>query len=279
MQRAEGADVVAMTPAELSERFPFMDFSDVEIGTFGRSGEGWFDAWSLLSLVRGAARREQVAYVSDTVTGFEVTGGAITGVRLASGGALSCDCCVIAAGAVSGRLVAELGIDLPVSPRKRTVFNFRSPLSGAEFPMLFDSSGAWVRPEGDGFIGGIQPPESEDGDATDDYEPHRHLLEETLWPLLAHRVPAMEQLRLGRAWAGHYEVNAMDHNGVIGPHDELRNLIFATGFSGHGLMHAPAVGRGVAELIVDGRYATLDLSSLGWERIRARRPLVESVVY
>ena len=59
----------------------------------------------------------------------------------------------------------------------------------------------------------------------------------------------MAELRLQRAWAGHYEVNTLDHNGVVGAHDELGNLIFATGFSGHGVMHAPAVGRAVAELI------------------------------
>ncbi|MCU0856453.1 MAG: FAD-dependent oxidoreductase, partial [Rhodobacteraceae bacterium] len=73
---------------------------------------------------------------------------------------------------------------------------------------------------------------------------------------LASRITAMERLRLDRAWAGHYEVNALDHNGVVGPHDAIPNLVLCTGFSGHGVMHAPAAGRGVAEHIVHGRYTS-----------------------
>jgi FAD-dependent oxidoreductase domain-containing protein 1 len=67
--------------------------------------------------------------------------------------------------------------------------------------------------------------------------------------------------------------------GIVGRHDEIENLIFATGFSGHGVMHAPATGRGVAELITTGAYETLDLSPLGFERIRTGSPLHETVVY
>lgn len=89
----------------------------------------------------------------------------------------------------------------------------------------------------------------------------------------------MEQLRLERSWAGHYEVNDLDHNGIVGPHDEIGNLVFSTGFSGHGVMHAPAAGRGVAEVIVHGGYASLDLSPLGYGRIRSGSPLPESIVY
>lgn len=104
-------------------------------------------------------------------------------------------------------------------------------------------------------------------------------MESLFWPLLAKRIPAMEELRLQRAWAGHYEVNTLDHNGVVGPHDALGNLIFATGFSGHGVMHAPAVGRGVAELITTGAFRSIDMSPLGWARIRSATPLFESIVY
>lgn len=145
--------------------------------------------------------------------------------------------------------------------------------------MLFDTSGAWIRPEGEGFICGIAPPEEDDPDAAGNFEPDHDLLETTLWPALAHRVPALEQLRVERAWAGHYEVNALDHNGIVGPHDQIPNLVFATGFSGHGVMHSPAAGRAVAELITSGTYQTLDLSPLGFSRIRAGKPLAETVVY
>lgn len=213
------------------------------------------------------------------MTQLQTSDSRLTAAGLSNGESLPCDVCIVAAGAASGRLVAPLGIDLPVVPKKRTVFMFKAPFHLDDFPMLFDSSGLWMRPEGDGYIGGIQPPAELDTDADGDFEPHHSLFEETVWPLLAWRIPAMEDLRPGRAWAGHYEVNTLDHNGVVGPHDELPNLIFATGFSGHGVMHAPSVGRAVAELLTCGAYRTIDLSPLGWERIRSATPLAESIVY
>jgi len=279
MQRTHGADIQLLGPDELRARFPGMRVDDIGVGTFGARHEGWFDAWSLLQLVRRAARRWGVCYVQAAVTGFDTSDAKVTGVRLSDGQRIGCDVCVLAAGAWSGRLVAPLGIALPVVPKKRTVFSFKTPYRRPNFPMLFDTSGLWVRPEGEGYIGGIQPDAAHDADADGDFEPQHDLLEETYWPLLATRIPAMEQLRLQRAWAGHYEVNTLDHNGVVGPHDELPNLIFATGFSGHGVMHAPAVGRGVAELIVHGGYRSIDLGPLGWARIRTGTPMPETIVY
>jgi len=66
-----------------------------------------------------------------------------------------------------------------------------------------------------------------------------------------------------------------DHNAIIGPAGDLRNFYLANGFSGHGLQQSPAVGRGIAELIVHGGYRSLDLSDLGFERVIANRPLLE----
>ena len=279
MQRAEGAEILALDPDQLLARFPWLNVDDVGLGTFGARNEGWFDAWSLLSLVRSRVRSRGGEYITAEVQSFFLSSGRVGGVQLSNGQTLGSDCCVTAAGALSGRLMRNLGIALPVSPRKRTVFAVKAPLSDCAFPMLFDTTGAWIRPEGAGFICGVAPPADSDPDAEGDYEPQHELFEETVWPALAHRIPALEQLRLERSWAGHYEINALDHNGVIGPHDEIENLIFATGFSGHGVMHTPAAGRGVAELILRGRYETLDLSELGYGRIRAGAPLHEMVVY
>jgi glycine/D-amino acid oxidase-like deaminating enzyme len=279
MQKAEDAEILALDPQQLVARFPWLNVEDLGLSTFGARNEGWFDAWSMLSLIRNRVRSRGGVYVTAEAQSFVLHGERIAGVRLSNGEALAADWCVTAAGAWSGRLMQELEIVLPVSARKRTVFAVKAPLSDPAFPMLFDTTGAWIRPEGTGFICGIAPDAAGDPDAHDDYEPQHELFEETVWPALAHRIPALQQLRIEREWAGHYEVNALDHNGVIGPHDRVFNLIFATGFSGHGVMHSPATGRGVAEWILNGRYETLDLSELGFARIRAAAPMHELFVY
>lgn len=102
--------------------------------------------------------------------------------------------------------------------------------------------------------------------------------QEQIWPRLARRVPAFESLRVRGSWAGYYDYNTFDQNGVLGPHPRLENLFLAAGFSGHGLQHAPAAGRAVAELVIKGQYETLDLRRLGWDRLVDGEPLKEGGV-
>ena len=104
------------------------------------------------------------------------------------------------------------------------------------------------------------------------------LFEEWIWPRLAERVPAFDALRVTSSWAGYYEMNTFDHNGLVGAVAPYRNLFTACGFSGHGLQQAPAVGRGLAELIATGQYLTLDLSPLRVDRVAEGRPLREANV-
>ncbi len=102
--------------------------------------------------------------------------------------------------------------------------------------------------------------------------------EETVWPTLAHRVPAFEAIKLVRAWAGHYAYNTLDQNAILGPHPGFANFYFANGFSGHGLQHSPAVGRGLSELIAFGEYRSLDLSRFGYARVAANAPIREKAI-
>ncbi len=68
-------------------------------------------------------------------------------------------------------------------------------------------------------------------------------------------------------------MSTFDQNAIIGAHGEIDGFYFACGLSGHGVMHAPAVGRGIAELVVEGAYRSLDLSVFSVDRIRRGKPL------
>jgi len=83
-------------------------------------------------------------------------------------------------------------------------------------------------------------------------------------------------LQVQGAWAGFYDYNVFDQNAIVGRHPDIANLIFASGFSGHGIQHAPGIGRAVSELIIDQRYSTLDLSKFGYERVLNNERVVET---
>jgi glycine/D-amino acid oxidase-like deaminating enzyme len=203
----------------------------------------------------------------------------VDAATLADGRRVACGTLVNAAGPQAGDVAALAGLPLPVEPRKRCVFVVACRADLAAMPLLIDTTGAWARPEGTGFICGVSPPADADPRADDDFEVDYGLFDATVWPALAHRVPAMQALKLVRAWAGHYDFNAFDQNAVIGAHPQVGNFIFANGFSGHGLQQAPAAGRAVAELIVHGRFMSFDLTRLGYARIAARRPVREANVF
>ena len=157
MQRAEGAEVESLSPSEAKRLFPWLNVDDIAGATYGAANEGWFDAWALLQLVRREAKKRDVDFIASEVMGVDVRAGSVVAVKTADGGTIAADWCINAAGPASGKISAWLGIDIPVEPRKRTVFHLKAPLDGDRVPMLFDASGAWMRPEGDGFIAGIAP--------------------------------------------------------------------------------------------------------------------------
>lgn len=274
VQTAEGADIALLDPDAMAAKLPWLNTSDLTLGAFGRSGEGWFDAHSLLTLLRNAARAKGARYIHGEVTGISCAGSGITGVTLADGEHLACGTLVNAAGPQAGDVAALAGIALPVEPRKRSVFVVacRTPLPG--MPLMVDPTGVWIRPEGEMYICGVSPPEGADPRASD-FEVDYALFDDVVWPALAHRVSALEALKLQRAWTGHYDYNTLDQNAVIGRHPEISNFIFANGFSGHGLQQSPATGRAVAELIMHGRFISLDLTIFGYERVMAGRPVKE----
>jgi FAD-dependent oxidoreductase domain-containing protein 1 len=274
VQREHGVSVALLTPKELQARFPWLNVEDLAGGSLGLADEGWFDAYALLQAFRRKARSLGVEEVAGEVVEVERDGGRATGVRLADGRRLEADWVVNAAGPRAAGVAAMAGLELPVSPRKRMVFHFDCRTRIAS-PLTIDTSGTYFRPEGPNYIAGSSPHGEQPDPDTFDLDVDRSWFEEVVWPAIAHRVPAFEAIRLLDAWAGHYEVNTLDHNAVIGPHPDLPNFLFANGFSGHGLQQAPAAGRALSEWIASGDYETIDVRPLGYERIAANRPYRE----
>jgi FAD-dependent oxidoreductase domain-containing protein 1 len=272
IQREFGADVALLGTSELATRFPWLQTGDLVAGSFGLSGEGWFDGYALLSAFRAKARAQGVTYQRGEVSAMDVKSGRIECVRLADGGRVASRFVVNAAGPWARSVARLAGFDLPVAARRRTVYVIGCRARLEPFPLLIDPSGFWIRPEGFSYIAGM-PPETDPDDAP--LEPDYDAFESVLWPALAERIPAFEAARLERAWAGYYEMNLFDHNGIVGFHPQIGNLLLLNGFSGHGIQQAPVVGRGVAELICHGRFVTLDLSDLSYERMLENRPLLE----
>lgn len=266
VQRACGAPVALLDRAALAQRFPWLAVDDIACGSLGLRGEGWFDGPALLQAFVRKARALGVRFVAERAAGFDRRGARITAVRDARGGHHAADAFVLAAGAWSAPLAHALGVALPVRARKRDVFVFSSPAVLPDCPLVIDPSGFWFRPDGAVFLCGA-PPRGDDADDLPLDAIDHALFDEVLWPALAQRVPAFEALRLQRAWAGYYEMNTVDHNGLAGPLPGCDNAFTACGFSGHGMQQAPAVGRALAELIATGRYRSLDLSPLSPARL------------
>ncbi|XP_075420219.1 FAD-dependent oxidoreductase domain-containing protein 1 isoform X1 [Tenrec ecaudatus] len=309
VQREEGAKVCLMSPEQLRYKFPWINTEGVALASYGMENEGWFDPWCLLQGLRQKVQSmgvlfcqgEVTRFISssdhmETVNGEKVTLKRIHEVHVKMDHSLEyqpVECAVVinAAGAWSGQ-VAELagigtgapgtmqGIRLPVEPRKRYVYIWHCPQGpGLESPLVTDTSGAYFRREGLGnnYLGGRSPSEEEEPDSGN-LDVDHDFFQEKVWPPLAQRVPAFETLKVQSAWAGYYDYNTFDQNGVVGPHPLVVNMYFATGFSGHGLQQAPAVGRAVAELVLEGRFQTIDLSSFLFSRFYLGEKVQESNV-
>lgn len=275
-QIAEGADIVLEDAGQLARRFSWLSTEGISAGAYGRGGEGWFDAHALLMLFRKALRERRIDFITASATGITRQGSRVTGVALDNGETLEAGIIVNAAGPNAGKVAALAGLALPVEPRKRNVFVFEAREKYADMPLLVDPSGIYVRPEGSVYLtGGAEPEEGDHAPDPNDFEVEWPLFEDVIWPTLATRVPAFEAIKPTRAWVGHYDYNTLDQNAVIGPHPEVKNFLFANGFSGHGLQQAPAVGKALSELIVHGGYRTIDCTAFGYERVAAGRAFRE----
>ena len=270
-----GADIAFLEPDSLAATFPWLSVDDLSAGCYGRSGEGWFDGYGMMQAFRRKARSLGVEYRPARVAAIEVESGRATGVRLEDGEVISAGTVINASGADGRKLAATAGIDIPIEVKKRMIFTFKAEDRIERCPLLIDPNGTYVRGDSDGFICGWAPAGEDDPEVEDDFDVDWNLFEDHIWPTIATRVPAFERIKPGAAWAGYYDMCAYDDNVLLGAMPEVPNLLLANGFSGHGLQQAPAIGRGLSELVVHGAYRSLDLSELSPVRIRDGRQVRE----
>jgi FAD-dependent oxidoreductase domain-containing protein 1 len=276
VQTSLGAKNELLTRKQVAERFPHLRTDDIDVGLHGTK-DGFIDPYSAVTGFRRKAESLGVKYIKNRVVGLTSQQSRVTGVILDSGEHLKADAVVNVAGAWAPEICNLVDMKIPVEPACRLTFYFETESDLGPMPLTRDPHGAGFRTEGRGFASMLTPAGDPGGfrwDVTDvDYDGFETLL----WPALAHRVPAFERLKVKRSWTGHYAVNRFDGNTIIGPWSKgLENFYVATGFTGAGLQKGPAIGRALSELILHGRYETIDLSRLSYQRIIDNRPVYET---
>ncbi|KAL3282084.1 hypothetical protein HHI36_005283 [Cryptolaemus montrouzieri] len=304
LQKELGANNIILTKDQLKQRFSWLHTDDIELGCLGLDKEGWFDPWSLLNLMKMGATNLGTRFIHGEVVDFLFSENDITVsgqeeakyvgtneaiIQLPNGEkkSITFSICILAAGSDSNEIAklvkigsgtGILSVPLPVEKRKRYVYNFacQGELPGINTPLTVDRTGTYFRRDGLGgrFIAGLSPFPSEEP-KTDNLDVDYKYFDDQIWPTLAKRVPVFENIKVLSGWSGYYDYNYYDQNGIIGQHPYYTNFFIATGFSGHGIQQAPAVGRAISELILDGKYQTIDLTRLGFDRLIVDKPMYE----
>jgi len=272
LQTGHGVPNDLLDRNELSNRFPSMQVDDVDAAIHGPQ-DGFIDPLAAISGFRRKAINMGVKYIKDKVTDIQFADGLARVVVLESGEKISGDIFINAAGAWGPDICAMVGMKVPVKPLSRNTFYFEIRGKVETMPLTKDPGGIVFRQEGAGFTTGLTDTDVPFGF---NWEVDHDQFENRFWPVLAHRVPAFEALQVKRAWAGHYAYNYLDGNTIIGKWiGGLDNFYIATGFTGAGLQKGPAIGRAMAELILDGRFQTIDLTRMSYQRVIDEKPLFE----
>ncbi|MWA08597.1 NAD(P)/FAD-dependent oxidoreductase [Streptomyces sp. BA2] len=212
-----------------------------------------------------AAARAGVRFATHTrVTGMDTTGDRVSAVHT-DRGTVACSTVICAAGAWSGQIGAMVGVGLPVRPvRRQLAFTERLSPTAPRIPFTIDfTSSAYFHNSDGGLLLGLADPRQADGFDTTWTLEWLDLFQD----VVRRRAPALAAMPVADGWAGLYEVTP-DHNALIGRSGELPNFLYATGFSGHGFLQAPAVGEVVRDLHLE-REPCVDIAPMSADRFRA----------
>ena len=278
LQKSLGLKQVTMlSAAEIIAMVPQLRSNDILGGSFCPT-DGFVDPYSAMTgFSKRAVEKGVTVWKSTEVTGILKNGDRVSGVATSRGEAHA-PVVVNAAGAWAAQIANTAGVDLPVTPLRRMLIP-SEPFGGLshEIPMVIDmTNGFHFRPESRGFLLAWNDPEETPGFKFD-FEPE--FIEKVL-TRAADRVPCFENLAVNpkRAWAGLYEMSP-DHHGIIGEFEDLPGFYAANGFSGHGVMHAPATGKIVADLITSGNTRVVNnVSVLSPSRFKSGELLHETAL-
>jgi len=272
VQRAHGCNAELLDGAGLASRFPSMRVDDLAAGVH-TPDDGWCDPFQLLQGFKRKVADLGAKYVLDEVVALEASRKAVRKACLASGARIDATHFVNAAGAWAAEVGRMAGMPLPISPLRRFEHYFTCGNPMERLPYVKDVQRLAFRSEGPGFSGGLVDSNEARGF---NFDVDHGYFERVVWPAAAHRFPPLESAKCHRTWAGLYEQCELDGNPIIGNWPgTLDNFHVCAGFSGHGMMHAPAAGRAIAERIVFGRDRSIDLSRLGYARVIEGRPYAE----
>ena len=281
VQVAAGAATQLMTADEIKAAYPFYNVDDIVLGSINLVDEGFWDATAVFDWWRKSARERGVEYIENEVVAVNknASGSRVESVTLISGEVIACGQVLNASGPRAAITARMAGIEVPVEPRKRCswIFSAEQPLD-RDLPLTIDPSGVHVRENGGGTYQCGGHSDIDPAVDPDDFIMDHSIWENHVWPILATRIPQFEAIKVQSEWAGHYAYNTFDHNAILGPHMEVENFFFLNGFSGHGLQQSPAMGRGTAEIMVHGKYQTLDMTQFHFDRIPAGRKIIEKAI-
>jgi len=275
-QTSLGVEVELLSPEETLKIIPHLNTRDL-VGASFSPQDGYLDPHGTLQGYVRKARSLGVTYVHDEVTRILKDGNRVTGVITRKGDTYTGAIVVNTAGPWAAEVGRMAGVELPVDPVRRVVYVFQ-PAEAFEYhlPLVIDVTGLYFRHETGQIM--MTGKSTEDEPPGFNFTVERSFFTEEMWPILSHRVPVFDRLKLIRGWAGLYAINRLDSNALLGRHPDIKGFYMAIGFSGHGFQQAPAVGKGLSEMIRLGRYETTGLSPLDYDRVVSGRLVIEEEV-
>lgn len=274
LQAKHGVPAQLLGKTDLLNLIPELQTDDLSGGLYCAE-DGYLDPYSVMQGYIRKAKQLGANYMYEEVDTIIHNNGSISGVHLKNGKKYYSPIVINCAGPWAAVLSEKINLPLPVVPLKRQIIQFNcSEQLKKQLPLTIDPTGVYFRHEGNSLIAGY----SEETKPGFDFKWRRSFFEEQLWPILAQRVSNFAQAKIVRGWAGLYSHNTKDQNAIIGEHPDLKGYYLACGFSGHGMQQAPAVGKGLSELIMTGKYKAIDMSPLRFERFASNELIIENAI-